>query len=278
VRDYRKRFYVDPDDKLRLAKRDTAYRGKHESEAAAKDDIQHLLERLTELQLRLYAAKSHGVLIVLQAMDTGGKDGTIDHVMSAFNPQGATVARFAQPTPLEAAHDFLWRVHPHAPAKGGIAIFNRSHYEDVLVVRVMGDISKAECERRYEAIRAFERLLLDAGTVVLKFFLHISKAEQLERFGARLNDPSRNWKICETDYTDRRYWDDFMQAYEDALRATSTPEAPWYVIPADHKWFRNLAVSQILCAALDELDMRYPKPSVDLDEIRRKYHAALKAE
>jgi PPK2 family polyphosphate:nucleotide phosphotransferase len=273
--DYRKRFFVEPGEALRLSKFDTAYRGKHKSPAAAKDDTERYVKRLTELQLRLYAAKSNGVLVVLQAMDTGGKDGTIDHVMGAFNPQGATVARFNVPTPLEAAHDFLWRVHPHAPAKGAIAIFNRSHYEDVLVTRVLGTIGKGECERRYEAIRDFERLLVQSGTVVLKFFLHISKAEQLKRFGDRLNDPSRNWKISESDYTDRQYWDDFVKAYEDALSATSTKHAPWYVIPADRKWFRDLAVSQILSATLDDLNLHYPKPSVDLDEIRKKYHAAL---
>jgi polyphosphate kinase 2 (PPK2 family) len=159
-----------------------------------------------------------------------------------------------------------------------IAIFNRSHYEDVLVVRVHGLIGHAECERRYEAIRVFERELVREGTVVLKFFLHISKAEQLERFGHRLTDPSRNWKISESDYADRRYWDDFQEAYQDALRATSTVHAPWYVIPADHKWFRNLAVSQIVVARLQELNIHYPKPTVDLDEIRDKYHAALSAE
>jgi len=273
--DYRKRFFVEPGEALRLSKFDTAYRGKHKSPAAAKDDTERYVKRLTELQLRLYAAKSNGVLVVLQAMDTGGKDGTIDHVMGAFNPLGATVARFNVPTPLEAAHDFLWRVHPHAPAKGAIAIFNRSHYEDVLVTRVLGTIGKGECERRYEAIRDFERLLVQSGTVVLKFFLHISKAEQLKRFGDRLNDPSRNWKISESDYTDRQYWDDFVKAYEDALSATSTKHAPWYVIPADRKWFRDLAVSQILSATLDDLNLHYPKPSVDLDEIRKKYHAAL---
>jgi PPK2 family polyphosphate:nucleotide phosphotransferase len=273
VPDYRKRFWVDPDEKLHLGKLDTAYSGKHESEPAAKAELEQLRERLTELQLRLYASKDHAVLIVLQAMDTGGKDGTIDHVLSAFNAQGAIVTPFKQPTPDEAAHDFLWRVHPHAPAKGSIAIFNRSHYEDVLVVRVNGAIDAAECERRYEAIRDFERQLIRAGTIVLKFFLHIGNAEQLRRFGERLNDPSKNWKISESDYADRPHWDRYMQAYEDALHATSTKHAPWYVIPADHKWFRNLAVAQILCATLRGLDLSYPKPAVDLDEIRRKYHA-----
>jgi PPK2 family polyphosphate:nucleotide phosphotransferase len=182
------------------------------------------------------------------------------------------------PTPIEAAHDFLWRVHPHAPAKGEIAIFNRSHYEDVLVTRVHGAIDARECARRYEAIRDFERQLVRAKTVVLKFFLHISKAEQLERFGERLDDPARNWKISESDYTERERWDDYVKAYQDALRATSTKHAPWYVIPADHKWFRNLAVSQILAATLGELDMRYPEPSVDLADIRRRYHEAARAE
>jgi PPK2 family polyphosphate:nucleotide phosphotransferase len=275
VRDYRKRFAVSADEKLRLDELDTAFCGKHDSEAAAKDESEAHQRQLTELQLRLYASKARGVLIVLQAMDAGGKDGTIDHVMSAFNPQGAIVSHFDEPTPEELAHDFLWRVHPHAPAKGSIAIFNRSHYEDVLVVRVHGTIDAATCERRYEAIRDFERQLNRAGTVVLKFFLHISKAEQLRRFGERLDDPARNWKISESDYTERGYWDAYLEAYADALRATSTKHAPWYVIPSDHKWFRNLAVSQITAATLHDLDMHYPKPRVDIEEIRKKYHAAL---
>lgn len=278
MRDYRKRFSVDPEVKLRLDAVDTGYCDKHASEAAAKTEIERYLRRLTDLQLRLYASRRYAVLVVLQALDAGGKDGTVDHVMSAFNPQGATVTGFKVPTPIEAAHDFLWRVHPHAPAKGEIAIFNRSHYEDVLVTRVHGAIDARECARRYEAIRDFERQLVRAKTVVLKFFLHISKAEQLERFGERLDDPARNWKISESDYTERERWDDYVKAYQDALRATSTKHAPWYVIPADHKWFRNLAVSQILAATLGELDMRYPEPSVDLADIRRRYHEAARAE
>jgi PPK2 family polyphosphate:nucleotide phosphotransferase len=211
-------------------------------------------------------------------MDAGGKDGTIKHVMGAFNPQGTTVTSFKEPTAEERAHDFLWRVHPHAPAKGAIAIFNRSHYEDVLVTRVHGEIGHKTCEKRYAMIREFEATLVRSGTAIVKFFLHISKAEQLARFRARLDDPEKNWKISESDYTERERWDDYITAYEDALSATSTKHAPWYVVPADHKWFRNLVVSRILVDALERLDLRYPQPHVDLAEIRRRYHDAERAE
>jgi PPK2 family polyphosphate:nucleotide phosphotransferase len=274
VRDYRKRFFVEPDEKLRLDEIDTAYCGKHESEEAAQGDIDRFLKQLTGLQQLLYASQEYGILIVLQALDAGGKDGTIRHVMQAFNAQGTTVASFKTPTQLEARHDFLWRVHPHAPAKGDIAVFNRSHYEDVLWPRVHETIDEETCERRYEAIREFERALVQQGTIVLKFFLHISAEEQLRRFGERLSDPARNWKISASDYSERRLWPKYVSAYRDALRATSRKHAPWYVIPSDHKWFRNLAVSQIVAATLQELDMRYPPPAVDLEDIRRKYHAA----
>jgi len=217
------------------------------------------------------------MLIVLQGMDAAGKDGTVRHVMGAFNPQGATVTGFNVPTAEERAHDFLWRVHPHAPRKGSIAIFNRSHYEDVLVTRVHKEISAQSREQRYEDIRAFEKLLAQNGTLILKFYLHISKEEQLERFERRLDDRSHNWKISEADYTEREYWDAYMSAYEDALRATSRKHAPWYAIPANQKWFRNLAVSQIVVRTLEDAHLSYPKPTVDLNEIRRKYHAAATA-
>jgi PPK2 family polyphosphate:nucleotide phosphotransferase len=178
----------------------------------------------------------------------------------------------------ELAHDFLWRIHPHAPAKGEIAIFNRSHYEDVLVTRVHKLIDKETWTTRYDRIRDFEKELIEDGTTILKFFLHISSEEQLDRFEKRLDDPARNWKISETDYTERALWDDYISAFEDALNATSTHHAPWFVIPANHKWFRNLAVSQIVADTLDDLHMSYPKPSVDLAEIRKKYHAARQEE
>ena len=245
-----------------------------DSEDAAKAETLKRLEELRDLQLRLYAGRERSVLVVLQGLDASGKDGTIHHVMSAFNPQGATVAAFKVPTAEEAAHDFLWRVHACAPGAGTIAIFNRSHYEDVLVTRVHGTIDKAECKRRYAAILDFERLLTERGTCIVKFFLNIGKAEQLRRFGQRLDDPKRNWKISESDYGERAYWDDYVNAYEDALRATSTKHAPWYVIPANHKWFRNLAVANIVAHAMRDLKLKLPKPAVDLDEIRRKYHEA----
>jgi PPK2 family polyphosphate:nucleotide phosphotransferase len=222
----------------------------------------------------LYAEQKHSILIVLQALDAGGKDGTIKHVFGALNPQGASVAGFKQPTPIELAHDFLWRVHPHAPPKGWVGIFNRSHYEDVLVTRVHKLVDKATCAARYDLIRAFELGLKESGTTILKFFLHISKEEQLARFGKRLDDPLRNWKISESDYSEREFWGDYVTAYEEALSATSTKHAPWYVIPSNHKWFRNLAVSQIVADTMDDLGMSFPKPPADLPEIRRKYHAA----
>jgi PPK2 family polyphosphate:nucleotide phosphotransferase len=274
--DYRKQFRVKPGEKLRLNKLDPAYTGKEGSEDKAKKEAERYLKELARQQDLLYAEHKHSVLIVLQAMDAGGKDGTIRHVFSGVNPQGVDVASFKQPTPLEAAHDFLWRVHPHAPRTGEIMIFNRSHYEDVLVTRVHKLIDKATCLRRYQHIRDFEALLTQSGTTILKFFLHISKEEQLARFAQRLDDPARNWKISESDYSERELWDDYTDAFEDAIRATSTDAAPWYVIPSNHKWFRNLAVSQIVTDAVADLGLAFPAPSVNLADIKRKYHAAVK--
>jgi PPK2 family polyphosphate:nucleotide phosphotransferase len=275
--DYRKKFYVDPAGKLRLAKVDPSYKGEHEGAEAARHETELYREKLAHLQALLYAERRHSVLVVLQAMDAGGKDGTVNHVFSALNPQGTTVTGFKQPTAAEMAHDFLWRVHPHVPGRGEVAIFNRSHYEDVLVTRVHKLIDKATCAIRYQRIREFELGLVDNGTTILKFFLHISKEEQLTRFAERLEDPKRNWKISESDYVERALWDDYIAAFEDALDATSTQEAPWYVIPANHKWFRNLAVSQIMTDAMEALGMAFPAPSVDLAEIRLRYHAAERA-
>jgi PPK2 family polyphosphate:nucleotide phosphotransferase len=273
--DYRKQFRVKPGEKLRLNKLDPAYAGKHESEATAEEETEHFLKKLARQQALLYAEHKHSVLIVLQAMDAGGKDGTIKHVFSSVNPQGVSVTSFKQPTPVELAHDFLWRVHPHAPGRGEIAIFNRSHYEDVLVTRVHKLIDKVTWTRRYQDICDFEALLAESGATVLKFFLHISREEQLARFAQRLDDPARNWKISESDYSEREVWDDYIEAFEDAMRATSTDEAPWYVIPSNHKWFRNLAVSQIIADAMADLGLAFPPPSVNLADIRRKYHAAV---
>jgi PPK2 family polyphosphate:nucleotide phosphotransferase len=276
--DYRKKFFVDPDHALHLDKLDPDFKGEHESEDAAKRETEHFRAKLGHQQALMYGERKHAVLVVLQALDAGGKDGTVNHVFTALNPQGTTVTGFKQPTPTELAHDFLWRIHPHTPALGEVAIFNRSHYEDVLVTRVHKLIDKKTLIARYKRIREFEAGLIQSGTTVLKFFLHISKQEQLARFEERLEDPARNWKISESDYGERELWDDYIAAFEDAINATSTRKAPWYVIPANHKWFRNLAVSQIMGDTMEELGLAFPKPSVDLDDIRRKYHAAVEAQ
>ena len=276
--DYRKAFRVEPDSKLNLGKHDPSDTGKHESEEAAKTELEAFGQKLFKQQSVLYAEHKHSILVVLQALDAGGKDGTIKHVFTVLNPQGVNVVGFKQPTAEELAHDFLWRVHPHAPGKGAISIFNRSHYEDVLVTRVHKLIDKATWTARTKRIREFEALLSENGTTVIKFFLHISKEEQLARFAQRLDDPRRNWKISESDYSERALWDKYIEAFEDAISATSTKDAPWYVIPSNHKWFRNLAVSQIMADTMADLKLAYPKPTVDLDDIRRKYHAAAEDE
>ncbi len=276
--DYRKQMIVNPGRRLNLKDADPAFKGRHKTQEAAAPELERYRQKLIQLQALLYAEKKHSVLIVLQALDAGGKDGTIKHVFGALNPQGASVASFKQPTPIERDHDFLWRVHPHAPPKGWVAIFNRSHYEDVLVTRVHKLVDKPTCTARYDLIRAFEVGLKERGTTVLKFFLHISKEEQLARFGKRVEDPARNWKISESDYSERALWDDYMEAFEDALSATSTRETPWYVIPANRKWFRNLAVSQIVADTMEELGMSFPEPTVDLAEIWQKYHVAEREE
>ncbi len=227
--------------------------------------------------MRLYAEQKQSLLIVLQGLDASGKDGVCRHAMSTLGPEGTTVVSFKEPTRNDLAHDFLWRVHPRVPGAGEIAIFNRSHYEDVLVVRVHNLVPKKDWSRRYGLINDFERLLASRRTKVIKFFLFISKEEQLARFRQRLEDPTRNWKIAEADYLEREHWDDYMAAYEVALERCSTVEAPWYVIPSNHKWFRDLALSQIVAATLEDMNPRYPEPSVDLSEIRGEYHRAVVA-
>lgn len=275
--DYRKEFVVTPSTKLRLADIDPAYKGKHESHDQAAPDIAAALARMDRLQYLLYANAGPSLLIVLQALDAGGKDGVIRHLFTGMNPQGTRVVGFKQPTRAEQAHDFLWRVHQQAPARGEIAIFNRSHYEDVLVVRVHNLVPPPTWSRRYELINGFERMLAENGTRILKFYLHISADEQLQRFKQRLDDPARHWKISESDYTERALWPRYREAYEEAIERTSTKWAPWYVIPANHKWFRNLAISEIAAVTMDEMGLNPPPPQVDLDVIRRKYHAAARA-
>lgn len=239
-----------------------------ESKAASEVALAKNMARLTKLQYLLHAESKHAVLIVFQAMDTGGKDGTIRHVMSSLNPQGTVVTSFKVPTAEEASHDFLWRIHKAAPRMGEFAIFNRSHYEDVLVVRVHNLVPKPVWSERYDQINNFEKLLAENHVKILKFFLHISKDEQKKRIEKRLDEPTRQWKLSEADFAERDYWDDYIQAYEDALTQCSTAWAPWYVIPANKKWFRNLAVSQILVESLEELKMRFPQPTVDLSKIK----------
>lgn len=272
--DFRKKFFVDSHVKFKLSNIDPAYKGAHESHESAVPELARHTASLTHLQYRLYAEGKRSLLIILQGLDAAGKDGVIRHVISGTNPQGVNVACFKQPTHEELAHDFLWRAHNHTPAKGEIMIFNRSHYEDVLVVRVHDIVPKSVWSKRYDRICEFEKLLSQSGTHIIKFYLHISPEEQLARFKVRLDDPHRNWKIRNSDYTEREYWPAYIEAFEDAMRETSTTRAPWYVIPSNHKWFRDLAISSILVDTLDEMDLKIPKPSVDLKAIRLQYHSA----
>jgi PPK2 family polyphosphate:nucleotide phosphotransferase len=274
---YLEQFRVRPGSKVKLKEIDPAFKDRHESHEEATEEIEDYQKRLRKLQNLLYAERRRSLLICLQAMDTGGKDGTINHVMSAMNPQGCRVAAFRQPSAEEAAHDFLWRAHRVAPATGEVVIFNRSHYEDVLIVRVHNLVPEHVWSLRYERINTFEKGLVEHDTQILKFYLHISKQEQLKRFKERFDDPSKQWKISEADYKERSFWNDYVAAYEDALSRCSTERAPWFVVPADHKWFRNLAVARIMVEHLEGMKMSYPKPTVDLEHIRREYHAAKKA-
>jgi PPK2 family polyphosphate:nucleotide phosphotransferase len=271
---YAHEFRVKPGSHFKIADVDPDFTDAAHDKHSAEAELAKLETKLRALQYRLYAEGQRSVLICLQALDAGGKDGTVNHVLGAMNPQGTRVHGFKVPSPIEAAHDFLWRVHQQVPAKGEVVVFNRSHYEDVLVVRVHKLVPREVWSQRYDLINAFERDLAAAGTHVLKFYLHISKAEQLRRFKQRLDDPERQWKISEADYTERAFWSAYQAAYEDAIRQTSTKHAPWYVIPANHKWFRNLAVSKIVVEALESLKMTLPAPTVDIAEIRRRYHKA----
>jgi len=272
--DYRKEFVVEPGSKLHLANIDPSYSGKHLSHENAGPEIRKHLERMTKLQYLLYADAEQSLLVVLQALDAAGKDGVVRHLFSGMNPQGTSVCAFKQPSQLELAHDFLWRAHLRAPSKGELVIYNRSHYEDVLVVRVHDLTPESVWSKRYDLINDFEKMLSRSGTRILKFYLHISPEEQLKRFKQRLDDPMRHWKISAADYTERDLWPKYIEAYEDAITLTSTKRAPWYIIPANHKWFRDLAVSQIVADTMDEMGLHLPATRVDLAEIRRKYHAA----
>jgi len=241
------------------------YPANDKGKAAAEEDIQALLEKLKQLQERLYAGSTQALLIVLQGMDTSGKDGTIKHVMSGVNPQGCRVTSFKVPTSTELAHDFLWRVHHEVPSRGIIGIFNRSHYEDVLVTRAHGQITDKVAEQRLVHINNFEKLLAQSGVTVLKFFLHISKNEQRKRLEARLRDPEKQWKFNHGDLEERKLWSKYHAAYEAAIAATSTEHAPWYVVPANRKWYRNLVVATTVVTSLEKMKLKRVPPRGDID-------------
>jgi PPK2 family polyphosphate:nucleotide phosphotransferase len=271
---YSKLFAVKPGACARLADVKSGFTGAKETKAKAGAEMKRDDRRLADLQYLLYAEHGRSLLVCLQGMDASGKDGTIRHVFGALDPQGARAHAFKEPSKEEADHDFLWRAHVRAPAKGEIVIFNRSHYEDVLIARVRGLVPRSVWSKRYELINEFERNLSLAGTTILKFYLHITEKEQLRRFEKRLDDPTRQWKISEADYTERAKFPEYVKAYEDVLAKTSTAHAPWFVIPSKRKWFRNLAVSKIVVETLKSFDMKFPPPTVDIEDIRRKYHAA----
>jgi PPK2 family polyphosphate:nucleotide phosphotransferase len=238
------------------------------SKSTAEDRLRKNWERLSVLQYLLYAEARRALLVVLQGIDAGGKDGTIRHVMTGMNPQGVSVVPFKVPEGAEKRHDYLWRVHNAVPEYGKIGIFNRSHYEDVLVVRVHDLVPKSVWSERYDQINDFERMLAENNVRIVKFMLYISKDEQAKRFRERLDDKTKNWKFSTADVKEREYWDQYMEAYEDALRKCSKDHAPWYVIPANKKWFRNLAVSEILVHELESMDLKAPKASSDLSKIQ----------
>jgi PPK2 family polyphosphate:nucleotide phosphotransferase len=273
--DLLKRFKIEPDAKVDLSNIDPRDCGHYESHEAALPEMLSQLHKMDQLQNLLYAERKRSVLVVLQGLDACGKDGVVRHIVTGMNPAGCRVIAFKQPTPTDLGHDFLWRVHSHAPAMGEVVVFNRSHYEDVLVVRVHELVPAQVWSKRYDLINELERLLVvENHTTVLKFFLYISKDEQLARFKRRLDDPARRWKISESDYREREFWDDYVQAFQDMLHKTSTLHAPWFVIPSNNKWFRDLAVSQIITRTLEQLDMQLPETAVDLARIRCRYHAA----
>src|SRR5947207_223304 len=278
-----KQFIVASGSKVDLKKFSTDWTGTKEAKKLGKDKVKQralkILEKnreeLAQVQELIYASNTHSVLLIFQAMDAAGKDGTIKHVMSGVNPQGCEVYSFKKPSAEELDHNFLWRYMKCLPERGRIGIFNRSYYEDVLVVKVHPEligrqlprekekVGKKFWEERYEDINAFERHLVRNGTVILKFFLHVSRDEQKKRFLERLNRPEKNWKFSPSDLAERGHWDQYMDAYEDALSATSTESAPWYVVPADHKWVTRAVVADIVTTAITELDLKYPEVTAE---------------
>jgi PPK2 family polyphosphate:nucleotide phosphotransferase len=262
-----KELLVRPGARIKLSDCDPS--GTHGVDKSdGERQLQKNLDRLSVLQYLLYAEAKRSLLVVLQGIDAGGKDGTIRHVMSGLNPQGVHVTPFKVPEGAEKRHDYLWRIHQALPEFGQIGIFNRSHYEDVLVVRVHSLVPKSVWSKRYAQINDFEKMLTENGVRIVKFLLYIDKAEQARRFRERLDDKTKNWKFSHADLKEREYWDQYMTAYQEMLRKCSTAGAPWYIIPSNRKWFRNLAVSQILREELESMNLRYPKPVADLSAIK----------
>ncbi len=262
-----KQYRIEPGSQVSLRKRATEDDGGMDKQDGLAQ-FERLREKLDELQELMYAEGKHALLVVLQAMDAGGKDSTIRSVFSAMNPQGCKVVNFKAPNEVELRHDFLWRVHESTPSLGYIGVFNRSHYEDVLVPRVRGLVPEKQWRARYDHINNFEELLHDEGTTVVKFFLHISKEYQKQRLEGRLSKPSKHWKFDPADLAAREQWDEYQAAYEDAFRYCSTKHAPWYVIPAEKRWYRDFLVASVLVEALGSLDMQYPKPRFEPGTIR----------
>lgn len=260
-------YLVVPGKKFKLSDRGANDTGPFEDREDAEPQIGKNLEKIRDLQEVLYAEARHALLVVFQAIDAGGKDGSIEHIFSGVNPQGCFVTSFKKPTENELSHDFLWRIHDAVPPKGMIGIFNRSHYESVLVERVKDLVPKKVWEKRYDHINHFEEMLADEGVTIIKFFLHISRDEQKRRLEKRLKDPHKNWKFNPADLNERKLWDDYQQAFDDMLERCSTDWAPWYVVPSDKKWFRNWVLSETIVETMKDLDMKFPPPPPGLDKV-----------
>ena len=281
-------FLIKPGTEVNLSEFDSSYTGDFKSKDEAKELLRKNIKKMQKLQVKLYAENKYSVLIIFQAMDAAGKDGTIKHVMSGLNPQGTQVFSFKQPSLEELDHGFLWRINKALPERGRIGIFNRSHYEEVLVVRVHNFLKNQKIpeelitnniwKNRYKEINDFERYLYENGTVILKFFLHVSKEEQKNRFIKRIDRKSKNWKFSSADIEERKYWDDYMKYYEEAISSTSKNHSPWYVIPADKKWFMRLAVSSIIVESLSKLNLSFPKLTVEQMEKLQEYKIKLEGE
>jgi len=281
------KFIIKPNFKINLSKVSTSDTGEFKSKKDAADLLKNNIKKMIELQKKLYAQDNYAMLLVFQAMDAAGKDGTIKHVMSGLNPQGAQVFSFKQPSNEELDHGYLWRINKALPERGRIGIFNRSHYEEVLVVRVHNFIKGQKIpekfknvniwKQRFKQINDFEKYIYENGIIILKFFLHVSKEEQKQRFLKRINNPAKNWKFSKGDIDERGFWLEYQKAYEDAIAATSKPHAPWFVVPADRKWFTRLAVSKIIVEALEKLNPEYPKLSKEqLKELEKSKEILLK--